>query len=47
MLEKSREFTRLSPSKEACTVGISFTGTAETVYEKVHGDSVDATAQEL
>jgi phosphoserine phosphatase len=28
-------------------VGMAFTGPAATVYEKGHGDSVDATAQEL
>jgi hypothetical protein len=37
----------LSPEQEASTVGMAFTGPAATVYEKVHGDAISATAEEL
>jgi hypothetical protein len=37
----------LSPEQEASTVGMAFTGPAATVYEKVHGDAVNAAAEEL
>jgi hypothetical protein len=37
----------LSPEHEASTVGMAFTGPAATVYEKVLGDSISATAVEL
>jgi hypothetical protein len=37
----------LSPEQEASTVGIAFTGPAATVYEKVHGGSISATAEML
>jgi hypothetical protein len=37
----------LSLEQETSTDGMEFTGPAATVYEKVHGDYMNATAEEL
>jgi hypothetical protein len=37
----------LYPEQKASTVGMEFTGRAATVYEKLHGDAMSATAEEL
>jgi hypothetical protein len=37
----------LYTEQEASSVGMEFTGPAATVYDKLHGDAMSATAEEL